>query len=146
MGVDVIGSTPGRAVTKANTAGQAVLGGPTPNVGGYGQVVASLSVDSVVTHVAVAASAGSVSAPPLISVTVAIGAGGSEAVIGVTYFPAIFDPNLNGWTGASALPVPMRVAAGQRVAAKLSVVAGSTTTTAATIYVFAVPYASLEGL
>lgn len=142
------GGGPARVITKVNTAGQIGIGsasvtGVGSNFSAWGQVSAGLSGDTLFTQVTVELSASTFSTVNFTTVDVAVGGAGSESRI--TTVPVV--PIYLGSTARIAfgsLPIPIRVAAGQRVAARIydpgNNFAGATVTL--TLYGFL--YANLE--
>lgn len=158
-GVTRLGLTP-QLVTKANTAGQTVLGGgwwsastasTGGTYGGWAQVAASLAADSLLVGVHAIGPVSNTSIMGPIVVDVGVGGSGSEVVIGSAVISGIEPQYVNSGSLqlASAGYVPfsvlLRVAAGQRVAvrAQMATVSGSIQTV--NVRVLSVPYANTEG-
>lgn len=135
----------GRLTTKANAAGSYMVG--TQNVTGnggtssWGQITASLSADTLLTTIQVVANSGNPNPGTVCYVEVGIGGAGAEA-------PVVTAPITNSASGAAlwsltSLPIPARIASGQRIAARVTI-PGAMNSTTISIVVFGVLTANLE--
>jgi hypothetical protein len=147
MSTDIIGKTDTLLTTRQNTAGSSDLGGIgtfvslTSVSGTYGawvQVVASTASDLLVTSFAVVTNTvpGITEFPILLGV--GIGASGSE--VSVLEQPCA--TAAAAVTTISVIAPPVRIAAGQRVSARIY--NGSSSGTVYRVALFTVPYASLD--
>jgi hypothetical protein len=113
------GGNPSRLATRVNTAGELYLGDgsiTSPTSATWTQVVASLSAESLVTRVTVAVGAGTFTNAPQF-VDVAIGGAGAEVVKATVPLA----PNATVTRVAiGTLMIPVRIAAGQRIAVRFS--------------------------
>jgi hypothetical protein len=157
MGVEVIGGTPARLITKSNSAGStlALISGVsiTPGSGTYSswvQLTASLAAETLLTGVSLtSANALDVNLRGPITVDVGIGGAGAEVTLSTLVIhggdPQYAGGGLYQWfLGGCAEFAPwLRVAAGQRVAMRARA-ASNSTPTGFTADVFTAPYANLE--
>lgn len=142
---------PGRLVGKLNTAGQTVLtvDANTPAGAGYGgwyELSASLAADSFIVGASLAGISGPSLGPTAVLLDVGIGAVSSEVALATLAFGAPAGTPAS-WMGAAApLPIPVRIAASQRVAVRVGpIVTGPGTVSVYQVNVWVVPYASIEG-
>jgi hypothetical protein len=146
-----------RLVIKQNTVGQSLLSGTSVSTAasgtGYGswvQVTASTSAEYYITAVTITPQAGGTTAAisdgPFV-VDIGRGAAASEVVqaqvpVGVL----TVDGASAWWSGTTAIGAPLRVASGQRLAARIARISAGTVS-AASFYVAltVVPYLNVEG-
>lgn len=143
------GGNVGRVVTRSNVAGSSLVGSTTVTgnaaTTSWGQVTASLAADSLITKVHVACSGNTVAAGTTNTVDIAIGGAGSEVVIGTEpLLPSIAGTGTQFFAVAEVV-VPLRVASGQRVAARITSPSGLNGASIA-VDVFGVASANLETL
>jgi hypothetical protein len=144
---------PSRLVTKSSTAGQtllsatAVTSSTDATMGSWVQVTASTSAEYYISSVAgiCTTTTGSGWYGPIL-VDVAIGGAGSESVIasvvlmGSQTYSGVTEP-----AGMAPLGVPLRVAAGTRLAVRASVAGTGTTTRSVLVYLAATTLTNTEG-
>lgn len=133
------------AVTKSNTAGASQVGTVTLTgnaaTSSWGQVTASLTAETVFTSISLQSSA----APGLASYNyVEVGIGGAGSEVAIAAEPIVPNPGATAFATVVRLSVPLRVAAGQRVAARVTI-PGSMNGSSVLVAVHGAPYANLEG-
>lgn len=116
------GGGPGRLITKLNTAAQTVtsvtVSVPSGGTSAWAQIIASTSVDTVITAVGFYTDAATTSGGAPAQVDIGYGGAGAETLLDSVF---LFSGNTNAawWPGGRAdLPVLQRVASGQRVAVR----------------------------
>lgn len=145
--------TPTKMVTKSNTAGQALLSASATTsstngtMGSWAQVTASTAAEYYIGSVGaiVTTTTGSGWYGPIL-VDIGIGGAGAETLVasvvimGEQTYNSSAEPS-----GFAALDVPLRVAAGTRVAIRASLAATGAATRAVLTYLSATPVANVEG-
>lgn len=149
MGISQLGgASSGRLMVKQNTAGQYLIGSlsltATNGTTAYSQLTASLASESIVTQVYAVSGASSFDRGSQSYVDIAVGGSGSESSVGTTPIHNASSSSVTVNLAIGFLPVPSRIAAGQRVTVRLT--AGSTLAgSQVTIYLWGVIYTNLEG-
>lgn len=133
-------------VTKANTAGEAILATGTVTSGApsaWVQISASLAADTVVTAVQAVAAAAGFGTTAQSYIEIGYGGAGSETVVATAPLQLSYDGASKRLANAT-LGIPVRVASGQRLAIRISDNSGTSGSSVA-LSVYGVPYANLEG-
>lgn len=152
------GSTPYRLITKVDTAGPQVigaasgaisvsLGGSTFSYGAWSQVLASSSSEYLVTAVEFRCST-AVSGMAQARLEIGKGAAGSEvtlAAVPLAGIVGVASASTHYWGGVFALPTPIRVATGSRIAVRGAPLAAGMFSASVDIYLHVTPYSNIEG-
>jgi hypothetical protein len=137
---------PSKLVTKSNTAGEVSLGSgsqASPGASTWTQITASLAADSLFTKVTVDLSGGSFTLTSTQYFDIGIGAAASEVVKATVPLQANMTTATSSRSVIGYLTIPIRVAAGQRVAVRLS--DGGLSGLTATYTLYGAVYTNVEG-
>lgn len=148
MGVDIVGGSPNRVITKQNAVGQALLGVSFSTVNGgassWTEVTASTASDLLVTGAGFyIVGAGGTAVQAILQLEIGYGGSGAEVVLdtlvfmsepGTTHYPA-------GWRN---LGVPQRIGVAQRIAVRATQLTPWGSGYGIQVYLATVPTANLE--
>lgn len=149
MGLTQLGGTGySRVVTKQNAAGSKYLGQVTVTGTGsttsWGQINGSLAADSIITTIYVTCFGDALAAGVDNQVDIAVGGAGSEATIGTEPLQPSFAGTSSLFYATANIQVPLRIAAGQRIAGRVTT-PSRCNGTGILITIYGTTYANIEG-